>query len=610
MSAKPDKPKSKVTRKVATPPPVDAAPGTNGHQRLPTAGPYAPPTPQPPVAPTAKTPPPPAAQPAGIPAGSPQDLPIAFILSKKPEHWTREDVARVFTLCMLDCEFFISNFCVIGDKAEGKLFKFKLWPDQKKVLAMFTKEKKLVVLKARQLGMTWLAICYGLWLMLFKPGVNVLLFSVRDIEAMKLLERLKEVYDRLPEFMRCTSKVKDDGHILKLSNGSDAMAFPTGTGDSYTAALAISDEADMPDPAMQLKMMAAIEPTIERGGQLFLISRANKQLKWENSLFKSTYTDAKSGKSRDWKHVFLPWWSCPHSTQDDYDEWKRKSLSQTFSLDMLYSNYPESDEQALAPSSGDKRIAVEWLMRCHRDQQAFTPAEMREHVPQLTHIRGLRVYREAIYGRKYVGGGDPAEGTPNSNPSALVLVDATTGEEVLALNEKLSPASTGKVMDEISAVYNGASWLVERNNHGHAAILWMNEHSHARLLEGPDKRAGWPSDGSLKNKTILFDWAVEVIRAGQTIIHSFDLYSQLCMVESETLKFSKGAGNTHGDLAMAYVLALKGTDIDRYGAFKPEDFAWDAGGGSKRPFGVDDHRRGGSSPFGTTSGGGSPFGVR
>ena len=40
-----------------------------------------------------------------------------------------------------------------------------------------------VVLKARQLGFSWLVVCYSLWLMMFRSSATVLLFSKRDDEA-------------------------------------------------------------------------------------------------------------------------------------------------------------------------------------------------------------------------------------------------------------------------------------------------------------------------------------------------------------------------------------------------------------------------------------------
>lgn len=550
-----------------------------------------------------------------VPTATPEEVkPGAVFSPKKNGPMTRGEMSEEVTRCVMSCEHFISHHCVIDDKSLGKKFKFVLWEKQKPVLELFVKERKVVVLKARQIGLTWLALCKALWTALLeKPGSTILLFSLRDDEAKELLVRVKGVYNRLPDFLKCRETVKDDAHELKLSNGSEFKAFPTGKGDSYTASMAVLDEFDLLEPEMQTQMLESIEPTVRAAGQLLLISKANKKVKWSTSQFKKIYTAARTGNDPLWKSIFLPWWARPDFSQDDYDAEKQKCFDNTGSYDAHYGNYPESDEQALAPSSSDKRFPFEWLKSIRREQRQYTPEMVRDMVPQLTHIRGLRIYKDVVHGRKYVGGVDPAEGTEGSNPSAIVLLDAVTGEEVLSMNERLTPKQTGVVMKDISKVYGNASWLPERNNHGHALINYLRDNTEVRLLEGHDGKPGWLSGDNQRRtgvKTHLYDYVADSIRDGFGIIHSFDLYMQMSMVESDTLDSPTTPGNNHGDLASAFVLAVKGCDIDKSGNFKPSDFQWGDTGSAHRPFGTEDPRRP-SGVFGTRDGGGgSPFGTR
>ena len=93
--------------------------------------------------------------------------------------------------------------------------------------------------------MSWLVVGYALWLMLFRPAATVLLFSKRDDEAVHLLNfRLRGMYERLPDWMRARQAVVENSHEFRLSNGCAALAFPTTGGRSYTATLAVVDEAD------------------------------------------------------------------------------------------------------------------------------------------------------------------------------------------------------------------------------------------------------------------------------------------------------------------------------------------------------------------------------
>jgi len=188
--------------------------------------------------------------------------------------------------------YFLHRYARIYDALVGDWVSFALWPAQASTLQTFRDCKLVVVLKARQLGMTWLALGYALWRMLFHPAATVLLFSRRDDEAIDLLDfRLKGMYRRLPAWMRVRGVALDSKHEWTLSNGSRAKAMPTTAGDSYSATFVLVDEADLvPDLD---RLMASVRPTIDAGGTLALVSRADKSK--PNSLFKAIYRAAVAG---------------------------------------------------------------------------------------------------------------------------------------------------------------------------------------------------------------------------------------------------------------------------------------------------------------------------
>ena len=154
--------------------------------------------------------------------------------------------------------------------------------------------KKLVVLKARQLGISWLSLSYALWLMLFHPPATVLLFSLREEESKELLWRLRGMYARLPEWQQSKGVQLSNETRWVLSNGSRALAFSTRAGRSYTGTLAIVDEADFVPELSQF--LNGVKPTIDAGGQLFLISTSDK--KRPISTFKNLFRAAVSGHRR------------------------------------------------------------------------------------------------------------------------------------------------------------------------------------------------------------------------------------------------------------------------------------------------------------------------
>ena len=446
--------------------------------------------------------------------------------------------------CFRSPAYFIARYCKIEDPIQGEWIPFELWPEQETTLAEIFTNLLVIILKARQLGLTWLVLGYALWLMLFRPSATVLLFSRRDTEAVHLLDdRLKGMYKRLPEFLTHGMEiVSSSAHEWALGNGSVARAFPTTAGDAYTATLAIVDEADLvPDLN---RLMRAVKPTIDNGGQMILLSRADKGE--PQSEFKRIYRAAKEGLN-DWAHVFLPWHVHPNRDAAWYEAQSRDIMQRTGSLDDLHEQYPATDTEALAARTLDKRIAPAWLAQCYVEQAEL---ELPANAPS---IPGLQVYRLPEEGRRYVIGIDTAEGNPTSDDSALTVLEVETGEEVANLVGKLQPAVTAAHADAIGRWFNNAALMVERNNHGHAVLLWLRDNSRLKCLIGHDRRPGWHSTS--KGKTLLYDTAADAFRNQETVVHSFATMVQLQSIEGSTLRAPEGE---HDDRADSYALALVG----------------------------------------------------
>jgi hypothetical protein len=329
---------------------------------------------------------------------------------------------------------------------------------------------------------------------------------------------------------------------MTLANGSTAMAFPTTAGDSYNATLAIVDEADLvPDLD---RLMGRVKPTIDAGGKLFLVSRVDK--KYPESFFKKTYRSIQSGDLPGWASVFLPWSARPERDQAWYESQKQFSLSTTGALDWLHEQYPGTPEEALAANSLDKRFPPEWLARCYVQAKPIPPVKFKLDAPAIPQMR-VFVYPDPR--RRYVIGADPAQGNPNSDDSALIVLDDLTGEEVCNCVGKFEPAVFGNMIDKIAKWYK-APVMVERNNHGHAVILWLSDHGKCRVLDGPDEDKGFYTTTTTKIKG--YDELAEAVRSRKILIHDASTYHQLEIIESATLR---APDTMHDDRAMAYMLA-------------------------------------------------------
>jgi hypothetical protein len=470
---------------------------------------------------------------------------------------TATDTQRELKRCAVSAVWFTAQYIQIYDATDRAWIPFDLWREQGQVLLALLKYQLIVVLKARQLGMTWLMLAYALWLMLYRPAAVVLLFSRRDDEARHLLERLKGMYLALPDWMQDVARqnrqgprlVTDNEHVLEFGNGSVARAFPPNAGDSYTASFVLVDEADLvPDLG---KLMASVKPTIDGGGTMALVSRADKSK--PNSEFKNVYRAAKA-KLNSWLPVFLPWSVRPGRDAAWYEAQKTDSLTRTGGLDYLWEQYPETDDQALAPNQKDKRLPLPWLLQCY---QSSAPLSLDQLPGEAPLIPGLEIYALPGFRRTYVIGADTAEGNPHSDDSAASVLDKDTGEEVATLAGRYEPATFASYLDELSRFYNGASILVERNNHGHAVLLWLREHSRARRLRGYDGRDGWLTNA--RGKAQLYADVARDLRDHGLLLHSAGSYSQLAGIEGSTLNAPDGEQD---DRAIAFALAAEARGAD------------------------------------------------
>jgi hypothetical protein len=445
--------------------------------------------------------------------------------------------------CRKSFPYFCDTYCqILSDCGQGGSWvPFRLWPQQRRVAGQLQANRLVVVLKARQLGLTWLVLAFALWLMLFHPIATVLLFSRRDDEATDLVAvRLRGMYDHLPPWLHVRGFTADNDHEWALASGSRALAFPTTAGDSYTATLAIVDEADLcPDLD---RLMRAVKPTIDAGGRMVLLSRSDKSK--PQSPFKRIYTAARQ-RHNGWVPVFLPWDIRPDRDPAWYAAQQRDVFARTGSLDDMAEQYPATDWEALAPRTLDKRIPADWLHKCFAER---TPLQWSREAPA---IPGLVLFALPHPDHRYAIGADPAEGNPTSDDSALCILDADSGEQVAELAGKLEPSVFAGYAYQLATWFNKAPILVERNNHGHAVLLWLKDNAKGMpLLAGRDGKTGWLS--STLGKTQMYDTCADGFKNGEVTVHSFATYTQLASIDGSTLRAPDGE---HDDRADAFALA-------------------------------------------------------
>lgn len=446
--------------------------------------------------------------------------------------------------CRRSLAYFCSKYGRVKEGI-GHIRPFQLWPSQVPVCDLIDQHRFVVSLKARQLGLTWIASHDATRVMTLYPGASVGAFSLREEEAQKIIERVKLIYKMLPPFFRSARAGeegygidKDNSSHLRLANGSSIQAFSTTSGDSYTFSLVIVDEADLiPDLT---ELLGRVRPTIDVGGRIHLISRSNKAL--PNSTFKKIYRSAAAGKSK-WKSIFLPWHAHPLRDKAWYEHECAEAMANFGTLDTVYEQYPETPQQALAASSADKRIPAQWVDAVYAEREPV------EASAELASIPGLRVYRAWEPNVRYYLGVDTAEGNPTSDDSAAILIDGQ-GRETAILRGKLQPRVLGEYTAKIAKHY-GAEVLVERNNHGHAVLIVLADLG-VKVMSGEDGRPGW--NENRRSKAQLLSDCADAVRTQDCAVHTLDVSIQLSALDGSLLAAPPGE---HDDLAIAFALAIE-----------------------------------------------------
>lgn len=255
--------------------------------------------------------------------------------------------------CKNHIEYFIDKYGHIEDKhAEELIQPFKLWPAQLDALKSIMDHRWNIILKARQLGFSWLVMHIAAHLMITSYGKLVIGLSKTEEEAKELVRRLTVIFRYMPELIAEKDNVPNgwDGPIFSSTALSVTIKFPNdmesnfkalasspGAGRSFTANLLIFDEWAFQQFAREI--WEGGFPTInsKNGGKVIGLSTIAR-----GSLFEEMFTDPDNGFNK----IFIPWYADPSRDQEWYEQTKR-ALG-----DGITAEYPATIEEALEVPGG------------------------------------------------------------------------------------------------------------------------------------------------------------------------------------------------------------------------------------------------------------------
>lgn len=255
--------------------------------------------------------------------------------------------------CRNNIEYFIDTYGHIEDmdNIDGKIQPFVMWPKQREALRSIENSKLNVILKARQLGITWLVLYYDARDLLFE-GHTVIALSQKEDDAKELVRRMEVIFANMPVLFQEKAKApygwsgpvyERNALELKITYPSGmiskftGMASSPGAGRSWTANIIMLDEWAFQNFAEEIFKSGF--PTVNRptGGQVIGLSTIER-----GSFFEEVFTNPDNGFNK----IFIPWFADPRRDDEWYANTK-KAMG-----DMITQEYPATIEEALTVPGG------------------------------------------------------------------------------------------------------------------------------------------------------------------------------------------------------------------------------------------------------------------
>jgi len=438
--------------------------------------------------------------------------------------------------------FFFSEHIKVIHPIKGKT-SFNLYPYQKTVLWHFLNDRFNIILKFRQAGITELISMYSLWLAMYHPNKTIVIISIKDRVAKKVLRKIKYMYKNLPDHLRLKIVNGRTGEYgtatdMEFSNGSIISSVPTteDAGRSEAVSLLVIDEAAIVRWANQI--WAAAFPTLSTGGSSIVNSTPYGIGNW----YHKQWVDAVAG-GNNFNAIRLRWNMHPER-------------------DMAWYNQ-------MADSLGKRRTAQEidgdFLTSGHNvfdldDIKAIEDLLFEQQVIETRYSGQLKVFELPRKNVHYYIGADIATGR-SQDYSAFSIMDRN-GEEVVCFKGKISVDKFAELLMEYGYRYNNAILAPEGNDIGLAVVKliqdkhYPNLYYSTRLLRKKgQKRAqvedipGWLTTS--KNRSVIIDELEQDIRNEELFIRDpffvQEAYTFIYDATNRPVALGKGKGKGDED---------------------------------------------------------------
>ncbi|MBA2708275.1 MAG: hypothetical protein H0U59_10790, partial [Gemmatimonadaceae bacterium] len=402
---------------------------------------------------------------------------------------------------------YFANFVRCVDSRSGDVFQFQMlspeecseanltfhgdsWYWQREYLDWVLANEQTITLKGRQLGVTWVWGMLCLYDALFTPGADVLLYSIKEEDAVEVVNRIWDMWLSLPASFQGALGV----HVLKPTRNArpsttiafehrdkrvstiTGMAATKSAGHGRSAKRILFDEAARQDYAREL--WKAVVPAMgDSGGALGVVSTANGMSdgKGEGNFFHEVWAGAGEADYPTLAKTFIRWDKHP---ERDADWYRNVSLSSRDKAEQypndpdeafLMSGSPYFDSESLIFYSREASIdhfrSFDWVEHGHGKARQQVKADYAWN----------RVYTLPEPGRSYTIGADVATGR-GKDYSCAYVVDLATMEFCAQIHGKMGVDQFAEQLHYLGRWYNDAKIAVELGGgYGDAVIISLRD---------------------------------------------------------------------------------------------------------------------------------------
>lgn len=389
------------------------------------------------------------------------------------------------------------------ETGSGVALRFEPWPHLFDIADLFDRQRFIIVIKSRQVGLSWLIAAYALWTALYNQGANVLLLSKGQDEASDLLGKVKFILAQMPPELKAhvgRGGTNNSSEIEFTALYSRIRALPStpGAGVGNTATLVIQDEADKHE--FLEDNFAVIRPTVDAPGSKakHIIVSALYPDKidsfFRQEILRANNVDEHNASVADGRSTyvkkFLSVWVRPGRDE----EWYKSARAGYADEHAFQMQYPRTLEEAMAPPDSQlafrREVLDEWMA------ESSPPL----NIPGAPADAGI--WRPYSVGKKYAAFTDTSHGTGNDFAVTIVM-EADTGVVAADVySNLLDPDDLAFQSVRLLEMYDNPIWGIEDNDWGIQVIKKAQQMGYRRLFHRPFSekqphvrgRVGWHTD--------------------------------------------------------------------------------------------------------------------